>query len=308
MSVSKPPEVDCHTPLLDNKNTLAEKIKIEKVHNNLIKNEMYYIKKSGNHLEVKQYERKPECKIVNVDKDYCYHIKTGEVIKKNKNNNRSQCIESLRRTMNNLRDIINCNVLDNKKCLWITLTYRQDKGIVRDVKKVYKDHKNFWDRCQTYFANNQIRKPKYICVLEPQQSGAWHFHIIWIFDDKAPFIPNETIADLWGNGFTKTQALKDGDNIANYVCSYLCDYAYAKDNSSKKLIIKNARLYLYPIGVRYYRYSRDIKKPEKMIINDKEIYKEYIKGYKKTFESNYNIVSADQVVQRIHKEQYKKEY
>ena len=306
MGKSKTQEVACSAPLLDNTNTIAEKLLVERVKENPVKNEIYHIKDCENTLEVKQYGRKPECNILNINKDFCMLLRTGEIIEKRKNKNRSQSVESIRRTMSNLRDLINCNVTDNKKCLWITLTYRQDNGIVRDIEKVYKDHKNFWDRCNTYFKNKGIKKPKYINVLEPQRSGAWHLHLIWIFDDIAPFIPNDDMRKLWGNGFTRTQAMTDTDNIANYVCAYLCDYAHTNENTSKKMIIKNARLYLYPVGVRFYRHSRDVKFPNKSIINTKDEYIKFLKRYDKTYENNVNIYYCNELVQSIHKEQYKK--
>ena len=306
MGKSKAQEVACSAPLLDNMNTIAESIRIERLKENPVKNKIFYIKDCESTLEIKQFGKKPECRILNLTKDYCINIRTGEVKEKIKRKNRSQNYESLRRTMNNLRDLINCNVTDNNKCLWITLTYNQNNGIVRDTKKVYKDHKNFWERCCTYFNNYNITIPKYINVLEPQRSGAWHMHLIWIFDQIAPFIPNEKIAELWGHGFTKTQKLKDTDNIANYVCAYLCDYVHIDKNSNKKMIIKNARLYLYPNGVRYYRHSRNIKRPIKTTINSKEEYEDLTKDLLKIYESNVNIYSLNELVQSVHKEQFKK--
>lgn len=49
---------------------------------------------------------------------------------------------------------------------------------------------------------------EYIVAMEPQNRGAWHAHLILIFNGKAPFIPNDEISALWGQGFVKTKGLK----------------------------------------------------------------------------------------------------
>ena len=61
---------------------------------------------------------------------------------------------------------------------------------------------------------------------EPQGRGAWHMHCIIIFDDIAPFIPNNEIAKLWKQGFTKTTKLDNIDNIGAYLTAYLGDMEY----------------------------------------------------------------------------------
>lgn len=107
-----------------------------------------------------------------------------------------------------------------------------------------------------------------LVVLEPQASGSWHLHgLIKKQKDKLPFINNnEVIEPMRGQGFTKTKRLKDTDNVASYLMAYLTDIP--KDEivpgTSKKGVIKGARLHFYPSGVHIYRNSRGLKKPKKI--------------------------------------------
>lgn len=105
-------------------------------------------------------------------------------------------------------------------------------------------------------------------VLEPQATGSWHLHgLIKKQDGKLPYIDNnEVIEPMWDQGFTKTKRLKDTDNVASYLMAYLTDIP--KDEvvpgTSKKGVIKGARLHFYPSGVHIYRGSRGLKKPVKI--------------------------------------------
>lgn len=51
-------------------------------------------------------------------------------------------------------------------------------------------------------------------MMEPQGRGAWHCHLLYIFDlVKAPYIANKTLSDLWGHGFVKISKLDNVDNV-----------------------------------------------------------------------------------------------
>ena len=76
-------------------------------------------------------------------------------------------------------------------------------------------------------------KIEYIVACEPQSRGAWHMHLIIIFDRLAPFIPNATIETLWEQGFTKTTRLENIDNIGAYLTAYLGDMEYNEENVSE---------------------------------------------------------------------------
>ena len=107
---------------------------------------------------------------------------------------------------------------------------------------------------------------------EPQGNRSWHAHIIVVFNQKAPYMPNEHIAKLWGQGFVRVERIKDEvDNIGAYLTAYLCDvdvdefskefpnvdinkFAEIKEvdietedgQKIKKRYVKGARLHYYP--------------------------------------------------------------
>ena len=107
-----------------------------------------------------------------------------------------------------------------------------------------------------------------LVVLEPQASGSWHLHgLIKKQEGKLPFIDNNKVIEpMWGQGFTKTKRLKDTDNVASYLMAYLTNVP--KDEivpeTTKKGIIKGARLHFYPSGVHIYRGSRGLIKPKRI--------------------------------------------
>lgn len=135
---------------------------------------------------------------------------------------------------------------------------------------------------------------EYLVAMEPQGRGAYHAHTLFLFPDKAPFIPNADMAKLWGHGFSKTKGLKGVDNPGLYLTAYLGDMelteaisagtfnagrlaeAEAKDEQGrkqKKTVIKGARLHLYPPGFNLYRCSRGVKRPEMQHMTEGEAQK-----------------------------------
>lgn len=265
-----------------------------------------YITKSGDYLEVRKYSNTSHCNVINISKtEYAtVNNKTGEIEIKNKklSENRLESEKNLKKTFHNLRNLIQANVIDNNKVHWITLTYNQDNGVMDDTLKLYKDVEIFFKKFRRWLKTNKnINHIEYITTVEPQGCGAWHAHILIIYDVKRPFIDNNVISILWGNGFTKTKALKDTDNIANYLCSYLTDLKI--DDHIKK---KGERLFLYPRGIRIYRHSRGVKIPEHFILDNQE-YLDLINNYNLEFEGAYKIANEeDETIRTIKKEFYKR--
>lgn len=122
---------------------------------------------------------------------------------------------------------------------------------------------------------------------EPQGNRSWHAHIIVVFNQKAPYMPNEHIAKLWGQGFVRVERIKDEvDNIGAYLTAYLCDvdvdefskefpnvdinkFAEIKEvdietedgQKIKKRYVKGARLHYYPPYFNPFRCTRNCFKP-----------------------------------------------
>jgi hypothetical protein len=242
---------------------------------------MVTVKKCGNITELRYQQCSMGGSIQKWDKDNYIDLKTGEFKEFKHSDVRVSHLENISRSLRNLRDIINTNVTNPDNCQWVTLTYREN---MTDTKRLYSDFHNFNKRYQNYLKKNNLPKCEYIAAAEPQGRGAWHLHIIFIFPEFSPFIENDTLAKIWGQGFVKITSLKNVDNIGVYLSAYLGDMEAPKDIDiekfkennkfkivnavdengikGKKAIIKGARLYFYPTGFNIYRHSRGIKRPE----------------------------------------------
>lgn len=246
------------------------------------------VKEMGNIVELMYSERsnnKIVIKKIN-DREYI-DLRTGEVKEFNKIDNRACDLNSIRQSLSRLRDLLNTNITDISCCKWVTLTYAEN---MTDTKQLYEDFKKF---------NMRMRykgyKYEYIVAMEPQGRGAWHAHMVMIFDDKAPFIDNKVMSDIWRHGFTTTKKLdKNIDNLGAYLTAYLGDMDLEEfhtlsdkekndmkvydvreievsegDKKVSKAIIKGGRLHMYPPKFNLYRCSKGIKKP--IISYQKEI-------------------------------------
>lgn len=277
------------------------------------------LKTMGNIFEICYLENKNH-KIYTrlLDKDHYIDLRTfeetGEVFNCNHIENRSQNVFQVGQSLKRLRDYINTNVVDLKKCKWITLTYKEN---MTDTKKLLRDFEKFIKRFRYYFKDYKI---EYIVAMEPQGRGAWHCHCIFIFDKVAPFISNNDVMEkLWSYGFTNTTNLKSIDNVGAYLTAYLGDMEFNNDNvlllkengldmskmvlkdvneiEGKKLktpksFIKGGRLYLYPPNFNLYRISKGIKKPIKEVMSYKKA-KEKIGHLTPTYSVAYNITNCD---------------
>lgn len=165
---------------------------------------------------------------------------------------------SILRSVGELRDIINTNVLNGSFCRFITLTYKDN---MQDSKKLYNDFENFNKRMRSYHLECNLPPYEYIAVKEPQKRGAWHLHVLFIYQVKAPFIANSVIADNWKKGFTKITKVDDVDNVGAYLSAYLCNDAEVDEQQNAHKIEKGKRLSYYKKGERFYSYSKGIKKP-----------------------------------------------
>lgn len=255
------------------------------------------IKEMGNVIELMYQEKRNNSNVIKkISANEYVDTRTGEVKEFIHIENRAQAINDVRKSLGRLRDYINTNVTDVSKCKWVTLTYREN---MTDTKKLYLDFDKFNKRMK-YYLSKQGFKYEYIVAMEPQGRGAWHAHMLMIFDKKPPYIDNDTVmSKLWGHGYTKTKKL-DGniDNLGAYLTAYLGDMELQEgvnavglnnifDNQGRckyqvseveleedgkkvsKAFIKGLRLVLYPPKFNIYRCSRGIKKP--LITYDSEI-------------------------------------
>lgn len=240
----------------------------------LHKNLNLRFKQAGNTFEIFQSGRKfnQECPFIKINKDIYIKKDNLEVKYFKYSENKSESLESVRQSLQRIRDLINTNVTNPKNCKWITLTFAEN---MTDTKKLYKCLSLFHKR-YNYNYTNEGEEIRYIDCIEPQGRGAFHAHMIIIYDRKAPFVPFEDLEKLWGFGSVDVQNLKNIDNVGAYLTAYLGDMELDKaidcgladreslvktDEKTNKKYIKGARLHLYPRGMHICRHSRNCEKP-----------------------------------------------
>lgn len=248
---------------------------------------------------------------------------TGEVKEVTHHLTRKDNKKGLYKTFANARGLINANVTDVSKVRWCTLTYAEN---MTDTKRLYEDFKKFNQRFQYYCKTKGYSNAEYIVMMEPQGRGAWHAHLLYIWQDmKAPYIPNEDFRELWGHGFVRIKKLDNVDNVGAYLTAYLGDMELSELDELKrqqygnnvkeveveedgkkvtKAIVKGARLDLYPSDFKMVRCSRGVKRPtEEMMLQDQATKK--VLGATKTFESAIKLTDTDSKFETvIIKEQY----
>lgn len=150
---------------------------------------------------------------------------------------------------NHIRRLVQCNFTNNSK--FITLTFTNDCGIdINSIRECNSEFKKFIQRMRRKFNNF-----KYICVIEFQKRGAVHYHII----SDLPYIANNVLSEIWGNGFTFIQDISAIGNVGTYVTKYM----------TKNLF--DDRL----IDEKIYFSSKNLIKPEKMYSIDAKKVIEY---------------------------------
>lgn len=276
------------------------------------------LKKMGDIYEIRSMDRIQKVPILKISKDYYISLAedTGEVKEFHHHSNRAESPFSVAQTLRKLRDLLNANVTDTNHCLWTTLTYREN---MRDTARLYNDFRKFNQRLRYYLGKDKRPPYQYIVAMEPQGRGAWHAHAVLIFPHKAPFIPNEKLAEIWGHGFVSVRSLRDVDNVGVYLTAYLGNMELSealrngatradsiaqvetvgKDGKRQsKAILKGARLRLYPAGFKLYRHSRGVKYPEKRECTEQEALQE-IGTAKLTFQKTLRLIDGGKVINTI---------
>lgn len=239
------------------------------------------LKQTGLLYEIRYKIRPSKPHIQKLDGENYIFLETGEIRQFEKDAiSRADNLSTVAQSLSRLRDIINTNTMEPHKCRWATFTYKCNQT---DEKRLYEDFRRFWQRFRYYLQKNQYPNCEYIAAAEPQGRGSWHLHVIFVFQRKAPFIPNDELAGIWGHGFTKIRRLDDTTNAGLYLTAYLGDMTLEESvanehiigrnrlkvvdgidergQKQRKAIVKGARMTLYPAGFRIYRTSRGIKKP-----------------------------------------------
>ena len=117
---------------------------------------------AGNSVMTMSMERwNRTARIRKIDSEHYMVISSGEVKKYEHWENRADGKNSLLKSVNKLRWLINANCTESENLLWITLTYAEN---MTDVKRLYRDWDKFWKRLKYHFKSESIDIPEYIDV------------------------------------------------------------------------------------------------------------------------------------------------
>lgn len=282
----------------------------------ILSNDIVTVTEMKHIIEVQHMQKmNRKAHIKKLDKHRYVDLETGEIKEFKHIENRSESFNSLRQTFKKLRYLINANFEGKPNELHVILTYAEN---MRDTKRLYNDFKRFMTRLKRKYEG--VSTIDYISVIEPQERGAWHSHLLLRFNDlNRIFIPNDELCNLWEQGFTKIKSLKDVDNIGAYLSAYLADVELTEDNfmmfsntdyevvtkqveGQEKKFIKGGRLHLYPAGMNIFRKSKGIVYPDRQTMKYKEV-KKIVGSAKPTFHKSITIEN-DNITNTINYEQY----
>jgi hypothetical protein len=162
---------------------------------------------------------------------------TGEIIDQEKPEQTERREDNNRRARMELRRTINASFDVHSK--FLTLTFAEN---ITDVKTANAIYSKFMRKMKRKYGSI-----KYATVIEFQQRGAVHYHMI----ADLPYISKQELARIWGQGFVKINDITgqnggDGvDNVGAYVTAYM-----TKDQSDPRLN-----------GQKAYFTSRNLERP-----------------------------------------------
>jgi hypothetical protein len=262
----------------------------------------------GNVVEVTWIDCKnTACHAIKLDGAHWVDPETGEIHEYEKNSDkRTDNTQELLKTFATIRALVNTNCKEPERIRWITLTYAEN---MTDTQRLYDDFRKFWQRFKRRWG-----KAEYIAVIEPQGRGAWHVHLIAIWQGKAPYVPKQELAECWGYGFVKVNAVTDNcDNLGAYLSAYLANVPDEKGEEVKqsdgttKRIKKRGRLGMYPAHMQIYRTSNGIERPEVFWADTKENTERYarmVDGRTPVYEREVTFRDDEGKEHRVLKQQY----
>lgn len=167
-------------------------------------------------------------------------LETSEEVVKMKED--KSLTNTLRRTRNTLRRLINANTGKwNEREKFFTLTFKEN---VTDHEKANAEFRSFIKRLN-YKIFKKESGLKYVCVVERQERGALHYHIVLF---NMPFMPVGDLAEIWGHGFVRINAIDDVDNLGAYVVKYIEKTMYEMQEK-KSAKVKDKKLYFASRGL-----------------------------------------------------------
>lgn len=163
--------------------------------------------------------------------------------------------DAVRRTKQTLRRSINANAgnRNGQKDKFFTLTYAKN---MMDLEQGNKDFRSFI-KALNYRIYRKHSGLKYVCVVEKQERGAIHYHVIFF---NLPYIPVAELTDLWGHGYTSINAIDEVDNVGAYVVKYMTKTIEGDTSGSAK-----------EKGKKMYFSSRNLEKPTEVMADAEQV-------------------------------------
>lgn len=150
--------------------------------------------------------------------------------------------ENYKNTQRKRRSIIRQLITTNFDSMskFVTLTFDNDQEHdIKDVRQCNTEFHRFIMRLR-----KRHQDLKYVAVIEFQDKndrGAVHYHMIC----NLPYIKKSELAEIWGNGFVKINAIDKVDNVGAYVIKYM-----TTDMDDKRLQ-----------GLKAYNCSKGLERP-----------------------------------------------
>lgn len=160
--------------------------------------------------------------------------------------NESESIDALIKSGNKakreIRRIVNANVgrWGKERAKFFTITFEEN---IQDQGAANYKYKKCIQKLNYYVYGEKCNKLKYLVVLQFQDRGAIHWHVIFF---NLPYIPVDKLAKIWGEGFVKINAIDNVDNAGAYVASYV-------GNEKGNPLKGNGGRF---VDVRYYNHKR----------------------------------------------------
>lgn len=199
---------------------------------------------SGNVVEVYRYGipvRTGKDRVI-FDRSSGNAVKAPEEVEKMKQE--KSLSNSLRRTRNNLRRLINANTgqWGKEREKFFTLTFKEN---VTDHETANAEFVKFVKRLNYHVTGQKRAFLKYVCVVERQERGALHYHIILF---NMPYVPHAELLKLWGHGAVTINAIDHVDNVGAYVVKYI-EKTMHEMESKKSAKEKDKKMYFPSRGL-----------------------------------------------------------
>jgi len=168
---------------------------------------------SGDIIEILSYS-----KLNTTTKDMT-EVRNGEGVKR---------FENYAQRQQKRRDMIRRLSTMNFKCKYakfITLTFKEN---ITDIKVANKEFKKYVQRMRYRYGPF-----KYIAVIEFQDRGAIHYHML----SDLPYIHYDKLYEIWDNGNIHVRSVDHVDNLGAYLVKYM-----TKENDDERLQGENGYL------------------------------------------------------------------